>query len=53
VLLTADCVLRAFPNNPLWVTCNDSPDDLVNWDQCSQQVGELIGDELFFVIRKV
>ena len=49
-LLTGEFVSRCFPDYPCYVSCDDRPEVVQQWNQVSRHIGDLRGSNLFFVI---
>ena len=52
VLLSSDCIVKAFPFEPLLLTSDDSPENLARWDGRSRMIDACEGEGLLLVIRR-
>ncbi len=52
VLLSSDCLVKAFPHEPLLMTSDDSPENLARWDGRSRMIDSCEGAGLLLVIRR-
>lgn len=53
VLLSAECVSKAFAHEPIFITSDDSPENLARWDGKSRIIDACEGAGLLFAIRRL